>query len=65
MAEPFHLDAGTAVIGASVGIALHDGTESAEQLLRRADVAMYAVKRDGREGRRLSDSVPAASPAGR
>jgi diguanylate cyclase (GGDEF)-like protein len=63
MAEPFHLDVGTATIGASVGVAVHDGAETAEQLLRRADVAMYAVKR----GRRRVD-VPAdigtALPAG-
>jgi diguanylate cyclase (GGDEF)-like protein len=56
-AAPFHLEAGTASIGASVGIAVHDGAETAEQLLQRADVAMYAAKQDRR--RQPREPIPA------
>ena len=45
VARPYDLDGGAAVIGASIGVAEHDGTESGEHLLRRADTAMYDVKR--------------------
>ena len=34
-------------IGASFGIACHEPNESAEELLRRVDRAMYAAKRNG------------------
>jgi predicted signal transduction protein with EAL and GGDEF domain len=49
LSEPYDIDGQQGVIGASVGIALApaDG-ESAEQLLRNADIALYQAKEDGR-----------------
>jgi diguanylate cyclase (GGDEF)-like protein len=46
---PFALDGNEVFIRASIGIALsRPGQPSAEELLRRADVAMYAVKGGGK-----------------
>jgi diguanylate cyclase (GGDEF)-like protein/PAS domain S-box-containing protein len=48
---PVETAAGVAEVGASIGIALAEPSlalTSGEQLLRRADRAMYAVKHDGR-----------------
>jgi diguanylate cyclase (GGDEF)-like protein len=47
--QPYHLDGITAHSGASVGVALYpeDGAD-AEILMRHADMAMYAAKREGR-----------------
>jgi diguanylate cyclase (GGDEF)-like protein/PAS domain S-box-containing protein len=49
LAAPFHVEERTLEIGASVGIALfpEHGTD-AEALLRRADMALYAAKREDR-----------------
>lgn len=49
LSEAFELDIGSVNIGTSVGIAQHAGDEpiSAATLLRNADAAMYAAKRDG------------------
>ncbi|MGE5274295.1 MAG: putative bifunctional diguanylate cyclase/phosphodiesterase [Verrucomicrobiota bacterium] len=48
LAEPFRLHGLTLQVEASVGIALFpDHGESADELLRRADVAMYVAKRSG------------------
>ncbi|MGH6830090.1 MAG: putative bifunctional diguanylate cyclase/phosphodiesterase, partial [Methylocella sp.] len=49
LSEPYDIDGQQVVIGASVGIALApaDG-ETAEQLLRNADIALYQAKEDGR-----------------
>ncbi|GAA3248006.1 diguanylate cyclase domain-containing protein [Dactylosporangium siamense] len=44
--EPFVLTAGVAQIGGSVGVAVHRAGESTEQLLHRADLAMYQRKRE-------------------
>jgi diguanylate cyclase (GGDEF)-like protein/PAS domain S-box-containing protein len=47
--EPFELDAGPRSLTASVGIALSDDTvEDPEELIRRADAAMYRAKASGR-----------------
>ncbi|AGZ41906.1 putative signaling protein [Actinoplanes friuliensis DSM 7358] len=42
------------LIGAGIGVAGADGTDDAVELLRRADVAMYAAKADGDKLRRYS-----------
>ncbi len=47
--QPFHLGGITAHSGASVGVALFpDDGDDAATLLRHADMAMYAAKREGR-----------------
>jgi diguanylate cyclase (GGDEF)-like protein len=48
LAEPFRLHGLTLQVGASIGIALFpDHGNTVEDLLRRADVAMYVAKRSG------------------
>lgn len=60
MARPFELPEGTAEIGASVGIALGpDGSADAEELIRRADAALYSVKRGTRGTFRFFEAEPA------
>ncbi|CAB4914292.1 unannotated protein [freshwater metagenome] len=48
----------------SVGVAQWDGTESADAILRRADVALYAAKRGGRDRTELAAAAPDARGAG-
>lgn len=58
--QPVPIDGQQAQVGASIGIALYpDHGRSEEELLHRADAAMYTVKSSGRDGCQL-----AASPAG-
>lgn len=49
----------------SIGGALHQGAESLEQTMRRADMALYGAKRAGRDGIQIAGvgavSVPAAA----
>lgn len=54
MTEPFDIDDGQTIAGASIGIAVApaDGT-TPEQLLRNADLALYRAKSDGRGTYRL------------
>lgn len=58
LGEPYYLDAGTVCISGCVGIALYprDGRE-ADQLLRNADLALYAAKEGGRNQYRLFASA--------
>ena len=44
----------------SVGVALADGDESPQETLRRADEALYTVKRNGRDGVALTPATPDA-----
>jgi diguanylate cyclase (GGDEF)-like protein len=51
LAEPFHLEAQSVYVSASVGISIHpDDGMTADDLLRNADVAMYRAKEVGRNG---------------
>jgi diguanylate cyclase (GGDEF)-like protein/PAS domain S-box-containing protein len=47
-ARPFMLDSGSQFVTASIGIALADGHQDSEALLRDADAAMYRAKQRGR-----------------
>jgi len=52
--DPFLLDGCEVTIGASVGICLYQGgAETPELLKRRADLAMYEVKRGNKHGYRI------------
>ncbi|SNB61628.1 PAS domain S-box-containing protein/diguanylate cyclase (GGDEF) domain-containing protein [Arboricoccus pini] len=48
-AEPYEMDGLRVHVGISVGGALAEGQERAEETLKRADFALYAAKREGRE----------------
>jgi diguanylate cyclase (GGDEF)-like protein/PAS domain S-box-containing protein len=48
MMPAFPLDGKQAVVGTSIGIALSEQGESADELLRNADIAMYIAKRSGK-----------------
>ena len=47
--DPFAIGGSGVSIGASAGIAEYTGTESADDLIRNADTAMYVAKSDGRD----------------
>jgi diguanylate cyclase (GGDEF)-like protein/PAS domain S-box-containing protein len=47
-ARPFTLESGSQFVTSSIGIALADGLQEAEALLRDADAAMYRAKQRGR-----------------
>ncbi|HEY5180886.1 MAG TPA: EAL domain-containing protein [Dermatophilaceae bacterium] len=48
VAAPAQVDGGVAYVGASVGVATSQGETNVEQLIHRADVAMYAAKASGK-----------------
>ena len=48
MAHPFTLSGNQIQVSASIGVAAAAGDETADDLLRNADVAMYAAKRRGK-----------------
>ncbi len=51
---PFLLPAGPAHVGASIGLAIGPGgTSDPSELMRRADIALYAAKAGGRDGYRV------------
>ncbi|ORM68541.1 sensor domain-containing diguanylate cyclase [Pantoea wallisii] len=50
---PFDLDNGNAQIGASIGIAPVQARDSFNDALKRADEAMYQIKKNGKQGFRL------------
>ncbi len=61
--RPLTIGGETVLVGASVGVAVtDDDTETAEQLLGRADAAMYAAKTAG--GSRVVRSDPVGEDAG-
>jgi len=46
--RPFHVDGNQLHVGASLGVSMYpDDADDGEQLLRNADTAMYAAKREG------------------
>ena len=57
LAEPFPVARGEVYVGGSVGIALTGGdSETATDLIRDADVAMYVAKQGGRGRLALFDT---------
>jgi diguanylate cyclase (GGDEF)-like protein len=48
VAVPAKVDGGVAYVGASVGVATSQGETNVEQLIHRADVAMYTAKANGK-----------------
>jgi diguanylate cyclase (GGDEF)-like protein len=57
--EPFQLSAGSALTTVTVGVATSDDSSDADQLLRHADLALYAAKSAGK--RRWHRYVPTLS----
>ena len=56
MSTPVAVGATAIECGASIGIVTSGGHASADELIRKADVAMYEAKRDARSGYRFYDS---------
>ncbi|MCU1393957.1 MAG: hypothetical protein JWM34_2385 [Ilumatobacteraceae bacterium] len=48
LALPVHMGSGDFAVRASAGVVCHRGTANPVELLRSADIAMYASKRDGK-----------------
>jgi diguanylate cyclase (GGDEF)-like protein len=61
LARPFRLDEGEVRVGASIGIAVAHAEEASEALVRRADLAMYEVKKR-RKGDHAMSPTGAAAP---
>jgi diguanylate cyclase (GGDEF)-like protein len=53
--SPFNLEGSDVVVSASIGIAMALDSPDAEELLRRADLAMYRVKEHGKDGTAFFD----------
>ena len=53
--SPFDLNGAEVVVSTSIGIAMAHDTIDAEELLRRADLAMYRVKEGGKDGSAFFD----------
>jgi len=57
LADPFDLDGRETAVRGSIGIAIHDVEGGdADELLRRADIAMYAAKARGGDGHATYDA---------
>jgi diguanylate cyclase (GGDEF)-like protein len=52
---PIQLGVHEIFVRASIGVAIGDSTDAPEEIIRRADVAMYAVKGRGKNGHALYD----------
>ena len=55
--RPVTIDGHEVQVGASIGIAIGDGTQDAEALLRDADIAMYRAKQTGKSRCELFDAA--------
>jgi hypothetical protein len=57
LATPFEIDGHPVQIGVSIGIAVYpiDGTDDTQELMKKADMAMYAAKESGRNCYRFYD----------
>ncbi len=60
--DPVQVAGGTAAVTASVGGATALPGDTAEELLHRADTAMYDAKRSGKDGRALASPGPSPVP---
>lgn len=47
LTQPFQLQDKPQVVSTSIGVAMYDGSQSPDDVLRDADVAMYLAKREG------------------
>ena len=66
VSEPYEIDGHQAMVGASVGIALHQPENlTPDQLMRNADLALYGAKDDGRCTYRFFESEMHAQVQGR
>ncbi len=61
LSRTYLVDGQEALLSASIGIALHDGSRPlpVEELLSRADIAMYRIKHEGRNGFRFFEPAMA------
>lgn len=58
LSVPFSLESGDVYMSASIGIAIGiDGTTSAEEMLRNADIAMYRAKSKGKAQHQVFDQA--------
>lgn len=57
MRAPFDLSGQQGTVGASVGIAIMERGDSLEQILRKADLALYEVKTSGRNSCRFYQEI--------
>lgn len=58
LSAPYKIEGHAVSIGASVGISLIRGKDSADQILKQADGALYKAKRGGRGGHRVHEVPP-------
>ena len=63
--EPFELSAGSVLATATVGVATTQDSSDADQLLRHADLALYAAKSDGKRRWHRYEAVLSAGMARR
>ena len=66
LSAPYEIDGQSVVVGVSIGITLAERNDAdVDQLLRRADMALYAAKRDGRATWRFFDATMEADAQAR
>ena len=63
--QPYHCDEDVVSVSASIGIAVFpDHDVAVDELIRRADEAMYEVKREGKNGFLFADPRPVGATSG-